>query len=258
MQRTFLRTTNHMQTDSVHDAGLQHPHLVHLIPGKLAFASLAAAEVKALQNSLEHHEITYISSALHRAYVPFASDFGPVDLGILHRFCIAFSKRLAKPNAPFIIYCFDRTFASRANACFLLAGFMMLHCGWSLEQASATFQCPHLPFPLKPFRDAMPTKQDFDLRLHDCLSGLSRALALRWYDRRTFSLAKYERLDSPCGGDIHEICPKFVAFKGPLSVGSPYLQPGEIALPPSEYVPVLRQLGVTCVVRLNEADTYDR
>ena len=211
-----------------------------------------------MKKSLENHEIVYISSELHRKYVPFAWDFGPVNLGILHRFCIAFGKRLAKPNTPLIIYCFGKTFASRANACFLLAGFMMLNHGWSLEQASAAFELPHLPFPLKPFRDALATKQDFDLRLHDCLSGLSRAVELSWYDPTTFSLAKYEWLDSPCAGDMHEICPKFVAFKGPLSVGSRHLRPGEIALPPSEYVPVLQQLGVTCVVRLNEADTYDR
>jgi hypothetical protein len=59
--------------------------------------------------------------------------------------------------------------------------------------------------------------------------------------------------------DIRQICPKFVVFKGQLSDGSVYRQVGEIAFAPSKSVPLLQQLSVTCVVRLNEpADPYDR
>jgi protein-tyrosine phosphatase len=47
-------------------------------------------------------------------------------------------------------------------------------------------------------------------------------------------------------------------MKGPLSRGSSYLETDEIALAPEMYVATLRQLGVTCVVRLNEPDTYDK
>jgi hypothetical protein len=57
--------------------------------------------------------------------------------------------------------------------------------------------------------------------------------------------------------DIHEISPKFVAFKGPLGAGSSHMLPGEIAFSPEFYAPTLKHLGVTCVVRLNDADAYD-
>ena len=88
--------------------------------------------------------------------------------------------------------------------------------------------------------------------------GLSKAVSLRWFDWNQFDPKLYAQLDNPKGGDIHQICPKFVAFKGPLSLDSKYLQPNEIALPPRKYASILGRLGVTCVVRLNEPDTYGK
>ncbi len=85
-----------------------------------------------------------------------------------------------------IIYCFEPTYACRANACFLLAAFMVLHHSWSPEQASAIFICPSLLFSIKPFRDAKFIDQTFDLSIHDCLVGLTRAMSLAWYDQNTF------------------------------------------------------------------------
>ena len=254
----FLRHHNHQKSkaNSCEASPFDHPELVHLIRNRLAFTSSSTDNIKGLKKSFENKEVAYITSELHHLYEPYAKDFGPVNLGILHRFCTALSKRLAKDKSTFMIYCFQPTIQSRANACFLLAGFMILNHGWSVKQASAVFQS--LPFLLKPFRDATITEQDFDLHLHDCISGLERALQLGWYDQKTFSLTDYERLSKPCSGYINVVCPKFVAFKGPLLADSPYLLPGEIAFPPSKYLQILLQLGVTCVVRLNEQDTYDR
>ena len=53
------------------------------------------------------------------------------------------------------------------------------------------------------------------------------------------------------------MAPKLIAFKGPLEPDHPALQPGEIALPPEDCAERLRGLGVSCVVRLNDPDTYD-
>ena len=91
-----------------------------------------------------------------------------------------------------------------------------------------------------------------------CLRGLYRASVIGWYARKTFDSATYDELDDPMNGDIHVICPKFVAFKGPLFHSSQYRRNGELTLPPSAYIRNLRMLNVTCIVRLNEADTYDR
>lgn len=230
--------------------------LIYLIPGKLAFVSGNASEIQALKDSLKSFDVKYISSDLHRKYIPFAFDFGPVNLGIIHRFCQAFEKRLTNSSS-LIVYCFEPMSAYRANACLLLAAFMMLNKGWSLDQASSFFGCSKLPFPLVPFRDATYSPANFGLTLKDCLAGLARASELGWYKHKAFDLASYESLDDPRAGDIHQICPKFVAFKGPLCIGSPFRQNHEVAFPPSKYIPELSALGVTCVVRLNEAETYD-
>jgi hypothetical protein len=56
---------------------------------------------------------------------------------------------------------------------------------------------------------------------------------------------------------MHKVCPKFIAFKGPLRLGHPAREVGEAARPPLYYAAALLGLGATCVVRLNEADTYD-
>ena len=50
------------------------------------------------------------------------------------------------------------------------------------------------------------------------------------------------------------MCPKFVAFKGPVS-GSD--RPA-YAIPPEAYMDRFQELGVSDVVRLNDASTYDR
>ena len=78
-----------------------------------------------------------------------------------------------------------------------------------------------------------------------------------WYELDHFNYRLYELLDNPHNGDIHQLCPKLIAFKGPLSNRSPYLRSGEVALPPEEFVTTFRSLGVSCVVRLNDPDTYD-
>ena len=55
---------------------------------------------------------------------------------------------------------------------------------------------------------------------------------------------------------MHQICPKFIAFKGPLAIGSHHREPNEVSFPPDHYAPLLLSLGVSSVVRLNDADTY--
>ncbi len=54
-----------------------------------------------------------------------------------------------------------------------------------------------------------------------------------------------------------EICPKFIAFKGP-SGRRERLAPGFYTFQPTHYVSVFRERGVTAVVRLNEQATYNK
>jgi cell division cycle 14 len=71
-----------------------------------------------------------------------------------------------------------------------------------------------------------------------------------------FDVHIYEELSHPHCGDMHQICPKLVAFKGPLAHDSPRRELDEVAFPPDHYAPILLGLGVSSVVRLNDSDTY--
>ena len=96
------------------------------------------------------------------------------------------------------------------------------------------------------------------MNLQDCLKGLEKAVSRGWFNLKTFDSETYWDLDKPISGDLHRICPKFVAMKGPLVCDSKHREPQEIALTPQEYIPILNLLDVLCVVRLNDLDTYDK
>eukprot|EP00961_Rhodomonas_salina_P272335 3680111-Rhodomonas_salina.1 len=72
---------------------------------------------------------------------------------------------------------------------------------------------------------------------------------LGWFDARSFDIEAYDALADPdTGGDVHRICPKFVAFRGPEDMqsnsdddtNSDYCA----AHTPAQYVPVLSALQV--------------
>jgi cell division cycle 14 len=157
-----------------------------------------------------------------------------------------------------LVYCVEDSDEDRANASFLLGAFLILGFGWGPEKAAEAFIGNNTPFALRQFRDASFREPTYLLTLQSCLRGLARSVGHGWFGLQEFDAEMYDHFDHPCAGDLHLICPKFVAFKGPLSIDSQYRIDGEVVLPPEEYVPKLDQLGVECVVRLNEPDTYDK
>jgi cell division cycle 14 len=228
-----------------------------LIPGRLAFLSTPHEDIARLKDSSAGKNLSFVSSRFHHDYFPLARDFGPVSLGVVHRFCVAISDRLSKSDNKTLVYCFEQTVAAQANACFLLGSLLVLFFGLTAEQASKPFTCPSGPVCLHPFRDASSIDNPFPLLLEHCLKGLSKSVNLGWYDAKCFDARLYEYLEHPEIGDIHCICPRFVAFKGPLAVNSRHRLRDEIAHSPEHYAPLLLKLGVSCMVRLNDADTYD-
>jgi cell division cycle 14 len=236
----------------------KHTRIRTIVDSQLAVVSGSPDLVKQLKIDFEGCGYRFITSALHQDYVPIAQDFGPVSLNVVHRFCVAFARRLAKNNAEVLVYCIPESYRDRSNASFLLGAFLMLHFGWSAQQAAEPFTGSNAPFQVQPFRDASSREPAFTLSLRSCLEGLSRAMQLSWFDWKTFDAQTFADLDRPEGGDVHQICPKFVALKGPLAPGSKYLKVDEYSLTAEDYVPILRRLEVTTVIRLNEPDTYDK
>jgi cell division cycle 14 len=230
-----------------------------LLEGRLAFMTGPRDDMSGMKDAMAARGFALVSSDLHNNYIPFAADFGPVNLSIIHRFCIAFMKRLArsKDAGRVLVYCIENTTEAQANASFLLGAFLVINFGWTAEQAAEPFTGPTAPFKLRPFHDATFMNSSYELKLNSCLKGLYRAFQLGWYDRRTFNIDRYQRLDDPAGGDMHQLCPKLIGFKGPLAAGTRYAQHDEVAMLPEQYLPTFRRLGVSCVTRLNEPDTYD-
>jgi protein-tyrosine phosphatase len=96
--------------------------------------------------------------------------------------------------------------------------------------------------------------QDYDLSIPSCLKGLSKAIALGWYNPDTFDADEYDHLDNPLNADMHVVTPKFLAFKGPVSNPE---KKQSYALPPEHFIAFFKEEGVTAIVRLNEAASYD-
>ncbi len=106
----------------------------NLIAGRLAFLSAPKSTIQKIKQSPDGEKSRFVSSDLHNRYHPFADDFGPVNLGIVHRFCVAFSKKIAQDDARLLVYCFDENFQAQANASFLLGSLLMVRFGWTIRR----------------------------------------------------------------------------------------------------------------------------
>ena len=228
-----------------------------IMPNRLAMATGSKAELVALKRQLDPRKYALVSSEYHHCYEPFAADFGPVNISVVHRFCLSFMKRLNKDDGRILVYCIEDNFAAQANASFLLGALLVLKYGWSAARAAEPFIGVDAPFKLPLFRDATFQKHGLGLCLSKCLKGLSGSVQLGWFDTESFSATRYEQLDGPENGDVHQLCPKLVGFKGPLAQNSHHRKIGEIVQPPEHYISIFEDLGVSCVVRLNDPDTYD-
>jgi len=248
------------------DAGRVYP----VIPGRLAYAAHTDDEMTRLQ--IESHPSLFFFSDDHQElYEPFCDDFGPVNLSVVHSFChelreIFNQKQLAKRQ---VVYYSSTDLAQRTNTAFLLAAYLMIDYDVTPDEAWAPFAAIGCTAETgfgsegadKPafaaYRDAAMGKSTYALSVLSCLKGLHKAKSLKWYSPVDFDHEGYDDLDDPAFADMHVLCPKFVAFKGPVRrktcVGD-----GVYAFTPSHYAPLLRD-GLSCetVVRLNEASSYD-
>eukprot|EP00746_Dinoflagellata_sp_MGD_P166412 gnl/MRDRNA2_/MRDRNA2_96267_c0_seq1.p1 gnl/MRDRNA2_/MRDRNA2_96267_c0~~gnl/MRDRNA2_/MRDRNA2_96267_c0_seq1.p1 ORF type:complete len:599 (-),score=64.85 gnl/MRDRNA2_/MRDRNA2_96267_c0_seq1:280-2076(-) len=224
-------------------------------------------------------------------YEPFRKDFGPLNLSMTYRYCRLLDATLKDPiRADKIIlhYC-SKDPEKQANAAFLIGAYRVVVQGKSAEEAYAPFQRMDRTF--LPFRDASCDLQcDFPLTVLDCLCGLEKSVKLGWFNWQTFDIHRYDFDERVENGYMNWIVPeKFLAFASPhskttasedaqhqetppfrmhsqLTGDSGYLIPdhsqtkddgGYPGMTPEDYVPRLREKGITLVVRLNRK-LYDR
>eukprot|EP00284_Hemiselmis_tepida_P014314 CAMPEP_0174931824 /NCGR_PEP_ID=MMETSP1355-20121228/35078_1 /TAXON_ID=464990 /ORGANISM="Hemiselmis tepida, Strain CCMP443" /LENGTH=329 /DNA_ID=CAMNT_0016178211 /DNA_START=44 /DNA_END=1029 /DNA_ORIENTATION=+ len=187
-------------------------------------------------------KLFFFSNEMPESYDPFCSDFGPVGLGSVVRFCKDMRDKRDHPKLakrPLVYYSYNHPH-DVANTCFLLGAHLVLDEGHTPEEAASLFACLDLPA----FHDATHTAHNaYPLTILSALRGLKRAVSLGWFDHLTFDVAAYNNLYDPRGLDCSRISPKFAA----------------LACPPADaghHARSLAGLGVTDLVRLNYDAPY--
>mmetsp|Transcript_67917 Transcript_67917/g.167728 ORF Transcript_67917/g.167728 Transcript_67917/m.167728 type:complete len:523 (+) Transcript_67917:322-1890(+) len=232
--------------------------IYQLMEGKRLCLSVHREDGHTLQEIKRFPKLFFFSSDLQERYQSFCADFGPVNLGILHRFCQFVHSKYTDPRlkSRTMVYYTDEDTAIRTNAAYLLGGYMMLFHGLSPAEAWRPFSLIQ-PRPWQGFRDATYCAPTYTICLLDCFEALYKAVQLGWYRVADFDLEEYEYWEHPLNGDLHQLCPKFIAFKGP-SAKRELIAPGFYTFQPHDYFEVFKERNVTAICRLNEADTYDR
>jgi len=198
--------------------------------------------------------IFYFSSHIHESYMPFCADFGPINLSGVIQFCEFVDEKINDPRLkkrPLVYYC-STDKQQMTNMAFLMGCYLIICHGLKPEEITFFDRFTDDTSPFLPFRDATFSKSMFDLKLRDCMEGLQTARSLGWLKEEEFDGDEYDCLEDPANADLHQVCDKFIAFKGPIDKPD-----DEFTFTPSHYVPILKYKGVKAVVRLNEADTYD-
>ena len=217
-----------------------------IVPQRLFFV-LVAAQPHDTQRS---HYFSVDTSLL---YESFFEDFGPLHLAKTKRFLDLVDAKLHDPsNTGRSIYMYsmfhDRQAATNASC--LAALYAVLRVGMppqdALQRVSNWAHC------WTPFLDASPgghseADPPFGLTLSDVVCGVHRAIVLhRWVDMTNFDPLAYEASEQIVNGDWNWIVPgESLAFSGPGGPHTVYTVP--------QYVQLFRALGVTTIVRLNEA-----
>ena len=193
-----------------------------------------------------------------------------MSLSAISKFIDLFDKELAECSSESIVYSVKTGRRELTNGVFLLGTYMLLRVGMQPREVSGKFDVLN-PNLFEPFRDASDGPSMLDISLVDCWRGIRCAQKLHWlaYPSRSnqnlwgrIDLEEYSFYNEPLNGDLNEVVPgKFLAFAGPHNLnGAEYRddpEQGTRLFSPSYYIDIFRALGVSTVVRLNEAQ-YDR
>ena len=168
------------------------------------------------ETSPTKRKVHFFSIDQELVYWNFFSDFGPLNLGQLYRFCQKLNNKLNDPRLTnrVIIFYSNSSFEKRSNAMYLLSAWQVLYMGRSSEDACAPFKSAIFPnnygesrqqsprsviprgknalSPVPPFHDASPCECTYDLNILDCLRGLAKARANNFFSFDDFNIKEYE------------------------------------------------------------------
>jgi cell division cycle 14 len=227
-----------------------------VVPGRLSFVA-HESDQQTMEQIDAFPRKYFFSADFQERYQPYCNDFGPVNLGVVHAFCQFMRKyfNCQSLRNRELVYYTEPGPGVRTNCAFLLSAYLVIEHGYTPDQAWAPFT-KITGNPFLSFRDATYCDQDYELTIHACLQGLHKAMQTGWYSPTSFDAVDYDFLENPAHGDMHQVTPKFLAFKGPSSVRT-QVSAGNFTFTPQFYLDVFASKGVTAVVRLNDASTYE-
>jgi cell division cycle 14 len=198
-------------------------------------------------------------------YDGFCDDFGPMNFSAIVHFSDMIEEQLHAFPSCRIVYAVDPGRRELTNAIFLLGSYLILRRERQTHDVLAIFSWLKESL-LENFRDATFSRPDFLLTLKDCWRGLECSKLQGWISQPALPTSakwgmidadEYIHWDDPLNGDFHVVVPnKFIAFRGPKEMGSKLYtdSAGYRQFSPEYYSGIFRDLGVTTVIRLNEAE----
>jgi len=179
-------------------------------------------------------------------YCNYNSDFGPLNLAMLYRFCDMLNRTLKQPSLACkrIIYYTGVDPCKRTNAAFLIGSYSVLYLGRTAEEAYVTLAVGSTTV-FRPFRDASAGPSTYNLTLLDTLHAIVKASQLRFLDFASFNVAEYEHYEKLENGDLNWIVPKkFLAFSSPHAHSK--IVNGYPLHAPEAYLPFFRLVCFFC------------
>jgi cell division cycle 14 len=229
---------------------------------------------------------TDVRSDKKYSYQPFFSDFGPPDLGAIFRFCDEIYNTMIQYPKQRIVHCVANNSNAKSSGSLLTAAYTIIKLAWSPRQAFVPLLGIYPP--IAPFRDASYGLNNFTITVLDCLKSIYKVIHKNILIPNTFdheSYLFYSRIEN---GDWNWlIVDKLLAFSGPhdmrrtcmprkqhykgdtnndktlntegnkKEVGNEEAVTSKIMLSAHDYSDMLKQHGVTDIVRLNDPSTYD-
>ena len=180
-------------------------------------------------------------------YLPFYSDFGPLELRQINRFYVNI-KNLIKSNKTPIYFLTGTNKASMINSIFLASCFKMIYENLPPLDAFSPFQ--NIAKLIQPYRDASTIPSQYDLTILSCLKGLKKGIELGWFSPGSFNEDKcyfYEQVEN---GDMNWLIPgKLLAFASPYDPKQSEILGWKVTSP-QELCPIFKEMKINHIVRL--------
>ncbi|XP_065166378.1 dual specificity protein phosphatase CDC14B-like isoform X3 [Atheta coriaria] len=182
-------------------------------------------------------------------YESFFSDFGPLNICMLHQYCSKLNKKLNSLKNKKIVHTTNDDPRNRLNAACLIGCYAIIYLDFTPQQAFDTL-CANNKDAFIEFRDAS-VGEPYTISLLDCLHGLHKAKNFGFFNFNNFNHLQYEFYERVENGDLNWIVPgKFLGFCGPHNKSK--VLHGYPLHAPEFYFGYFKRYNVSTIVRLNK------